>query len=324
MENYQFLTSRQKYFEGKAAKRTGNHIGYGLLVFIGVYVFLEIAASLLVQSGIISLSLARDPVFNTIYSTVVSLLAFLGGGLVIFAAERKNIYDAVSYDAPKSGDHYTLIIIGIGVCFAASYIMSYVTYFLQGTALEPKMPDIGMPRDIAGFLAYLIMVSVIPAICEEFMFRGAVLQSLRKFGDRTALVVSTVLFALMHGNLVQIPFALAAGFVMGYAALKTGSLLIPMAIHFGNNLIATLFSYIAQVSGSQTVEAALTLIELAIIVAAIVLAILYIKKHGFLNFMPQIQLTSPAVLRAKIVFSPATIPFLCYVALNIIAVQLTN
>ena len=324
MENNQFLTKRQKYFEGKAATKTGNHIGFGLLVFIGVYVISQIAASLLMQAGVIAAPLVYDPLFNTIYSTVISLLAFLGGGLVIFSAERKSVYDAISFRKPKNGDDYTLIIIGVGVCFAASYVMSYIAYILKDTVLEPKMPDVGIPKGIAGFLAYLLMVSVIPAICEEFMFRGAVLQSLRKFGDRTALVVSTVLFALMHANLLQIPFALAAGFVMGYAALKTGSLLVPIIIHFCNNLLATLFSSFTQTFNNQTVDAFIVFAELAIIALAIVLAVKFIKKYGFLRFAPQIQISSPAVLRARILFSPASIPFLCYVALNIIAVQLTR
>ena len=58
----------------------------------------------------------------------------------------------------------------------------------------------------SGFAAPLI---------EEFIFRGAVLKTLEPFGKWFALLASSLAFALMHGNFAQIPFAMAAGLILG-------------------------------------------------------------------------------------------------------------
>ena len=72
--------------------------------------------------------------------------------------------------------------------------------------------------------------------------RGVVMQPLRKFGDRFAIVASAVLFAILHGNMVQIPFAFVAGLALGYFAIVTNSIWTSVVIHSLNNLSAVIIS----------------------------------------------------------------------------------
>ena len=74
--------------------------------------------------------------------------------------------------------------------------------------------------------------AIVPAVFEEFAFRGVVLNKLRKFGDSYAIIMSAVLFGLMHGNLSQIPFAFILGLVIGFIAVKTNSIIPGILIHF--------------------------------------------------------------------------------------------
>lgn len=88
------------------------------------------------------------------------------------------------------------------------------------------------------------------------MFRGAIMQSLRRFGDTFALFVSSLLFGLVHGNLVQAPMAFVTGLAIGYFVLRTGSLRTGMAIHFVNNALAVVLSAISasfSINGQQTI-----------------------------------------------------------------------
>ena len=64
--------------------------------------------------------------------------------------------------------------------------------------------------------------------------------NLRKYGDKFALLASALVFAVMHGNLVQAPFALIAGFGLGYLSIKTGTIWTGIAIHAANNLISVI------------------------------------------------------------------------------------
>lgn len=82
----------------------------------------------------------------------------------------------------------------------------------------------------------VISVAVVPAIVEETVIRGIVMQPLRKFGDKFAIITSAVFFACMHGNMVQIPYTVVGGLLLGYLAVATGSLWPSIILHFVNNL----------------------------------------------------------------------------------------
>ena len=73
-------------------------------------------------------------------------------------------------------------------------------------------------------------------LIEEFIFRGAVLKTLEPFGKWFALLTSSLAFALMHGNFAQIPFAMAAGLILGYIAMEY-SIWYSLLLHISNNLI---------------------------------------------------------------------------------------
>lgn len=74
--------------------------------------------------------------------------------------------------------------------------------------------------------------------------RGTVMQPLRKYGDGFAIVVSSIVFAIIHGNLVQAPFALIAGLAIGYAVCLTNSLWTGVLIHFANNFYYSFIEFI--------------------------------------------------------------------------------
>jgi sodium transport system permease protein len=89
----------------------------------------------------------------------------------------------------------------------------------------------------------LLVVAVLPAICEELAFRGFILSGLRHLGSPGAAVaISSVLFGLTHGMLQQSLSAIAVGFVMGYLALQTRSLLPCAIFHFTHNSMSVIAS----------------------------------------------------------------------------------
>ena len=79
-----------------------------------------------------------------------------------------------------------------------------------------------------------------PAIGEELLFRFVCLSLLLPYGKRFGVVVSSLLFALFHQSLYQLPYALAAGIILALAALYSQSLLVPVFLHFANNLLSLL------------------------------------------------------------------------------------
>ncbi|HEY2415223.1 MAG TPA: ABC transporter permease subunit/CPBP intramembrane protease [Pirellulaceae bacterium] len=82
----------------------------------------------------------------------------------------------------------------------------------------------------------LLVVALAPAICEELAFRGFILSGLRRMGHQWgAILLTSALFGLAHGILQQSIGAAVIGVVIGYLAVKSGSLLPGVVYHAVHN-----------------------------------------------------------------------------------------
>lgn len=88
-------------------------------------------------------------------------------------------------------------------------------------------------------LAALILLSLVPAVCEEIAARGLLTLGLRRrLGAAGALLISTVAFAALHLSLVRAVPTAILGLVLGVLALRAGSIVPSMLAHALNNAIA--------------------------------------------------------------------------------------
>lgn len=89
-------------------------------------------------------------------------------------------------------------------------------------------------RELAGrpmFLNFLFL-AVLPALCEEFVFRGVMFQGYRRHGLWKAVLISGLFFGLLHLNFNQFSYGFALGAVFAVLVEATGSLLASMLVHF--------------------------------------------------------------------------------------------
>ncbi|MBQ8907500.1 MAG: CPBP family intramembrane metalloprotease [Clostridia bacterium] len=107
-----------------------------------------------------------------------------------------------------------------------------------GQIVPPSPSDTSLP------LWYgLLFSALLPALFEELFFRHYLLSSLRgEGGYGGAVLLSALLFALLHADFYQMPYAFVAGLLLGIAALASGSFLLPCAMHLGNNLCSLLLA----------------------------------------------------------------------------------
>ena len=94
---------------------------------------------------------------------------------------------------------------------------------------------------LSHWLLSIYAVTLAP-LTEEYVYRGVVLKHLRRFGDHFAILASSILFGLMHGNLSQILSACLIGYFLAYVRIKTGSWWVCVLLHAANNLYALLMS----------------------------------------------------------------------------------
>ncbi len=97
----------------------------------------------------------------------------------------------------------------------------------------------------ASLLEQLLILAILPAICEEFLFRGFLFGSLEKsLGKITSAVIVTLLFILGHLNEVTVYFVLyyiMLGCLLIFIRLWKKNLLLCIWVHLLNNLIAIVF-----------------------------------------------------------------------------------
>jgi sodium transport system permease protein len=104
-----------------------------------------------------------------------------------------------------------------------------------------KLKEIDSLFSSAPLWQALLVICVAPAICEELAFRGFILSGLRRLGHKWgAILISAVFFGLAHGILQQSLGAAVIGVVVGYVAVKSGSLLPAVAYHAVHNGLSVL------------------------------------------------------------------------------------
>ncbi len=99
-----------------------------------------------------------------------------------------------------------------------------------------------LPRQepLASLFLTILFDVALAAFTEELFFRGALYSLLAPYGDLPAILGTSLAFSLLHGNLYQIPYALAAGILLGFLRLYSGSLFLPFLFHLTNNLVSLL------------------------------------------------------------------------------------
>jgi membrane protease YdiL (CAAX protease family) len=84
-----------------------------------------------------------------------------------------------------------------------------------------------------------LAVALAPAVCEELVFRGLLLRAFtHRLGPATGVLLSSMLFGLIHVDPPQAAGALVLGLVLGWVTYRAGSLWPAMAAHAANNALA--------------------------------------------------------------------------------------
>ena len=98
---------------------------------------------------------------------------------------------------------------------------------------------------VFGGLLVIIVVAIIPAICEEVMFRGYIQRSFEfRLKPFWAALITAVFFGIYHFNPYGLLPLIGLGFYFGYAAYMSNSIAVPMSLHFFNNFTAVIFYFI--------------------------------------------------------------------------------
>lgn len=225
-------------------RRRFSVIGWLLLLYYGMMTllanlmaFADVAKQSLLAftAGDFSGSINWDAINANGWGYVASMLV----GFAVLDAWKGSDYrrqELFAKQAPMKGKTMlSILILCMGAQMVNSLWISLLELFLNpfGKSLMPILESVAGSSDTFSMFLY---ASILAPVWEELLFRGYVLRSLRPFGKRFAVLGSALLFGLFHGNLLQTPYAVLVGLLLGYLTVEC-SLIWAILLHMFNNLV---------------------------------------------------------------------------------------
>lgn len=238
-------------------------LGMGLGSFIGTLPLSFLQKLVLMMLAVYLLSL------------VVIVIVFLIGKTWLKVPLAKCLRPKVSF---KTLGLSTAFMFGTSFCVA--YFVNLVNLLLNqlfGISMTSSHLDLG-PFNFYTFLI-LIYVVVLGPLFEELLFRGLILRTLDQYHRGFAILISSLLFGMLHMNLQQGIVTFAIGCVLAYVSLKYDSLWLPIGMHMINNLVAVLVTYFSWP----------LLWVLFYLFCVIMMAVLLSKEERFIHRLFQIE-----------------------------------
>ena len=178
-----------------------------------------------------------------------------------------------------------LLAVTIGFSYSSWYLFAYLLSAVAPGVLEFLIEALWPESDPStGYRLAMVVIAVILApILEEGFFRGILVNRWgSRWGLPTALIASSIAFGVLHANPVGIGLV---GLIAALLYLQTRTLIVPILFHTTNNLVATVWDYLAGDAGSLNVAAEIQELRegilFGIVLVAITLPILirYVRRN---------------------------------------------
>jgi len=167
---------------------------------------------------------------------------------VIYFVKRSSWSEILPMKRDASVWKYTalaslLIIIGAPTVWLVAWLNTLIPLPAFLLEIERQQTDLieGFLKSDFNIALALFHVAMVPAICEEILYRGFALNLLRRTKAAwTAILITGIIFGFYHLRLSQvIPLAMI-GIFLGWITVKSGSLIPAMVAHFVNNAFSVL------------------------------------------------------------------------------------
>lgn len=212
------------------------------------------------------------PVMRAIYSygfPIAADIAALGIGMIVVKPDLKSKLRFRGFTGTELLKFTAFSVSGVTIGALANMLLlifvaviAMIIAFIAGFAgygeelldmIKPTLPvstvapAVGNPLWL-DVLIYLYICLLGPVL-EELIFRGVMLEGLRKYGNAFGIIMSSVLFGLMHQNFTQCVPAICMGLIWATMAVKSGSLMPSILVHILNNTLSSVILLVMGMSG---------------------------------------------------------------------------
>ena len=258
----------------KEVRKDARGIGLALLIYEGV--FLGILNLLAKFGHYLFPNMTQSQYFEKLCDSGMPYLIIIAIGIAFFTIffHKRGTYKELFKSERK------MTFRGAGK-IVALYVFALLAGFLATTLFENVLNLHGLTGHIQDpvihggtkTLSMTMYTCLLAPVAEELIFRGFLLCPLQKYGKATAVVITSVLFGLMHCNADQLVSATISGLLLGYIATEY-SMVWSIVLHIFHNNMVDVMAMVIQ--GSMLVQ---FLVSLAIIALFVVSIVVVIRKR---------------------------------------------
>ncbi len=319
--NEQYLKYAEKIKQKEHLKRIGSKCGLAVILYVAISYGLSF---LIIFTSWIFPSISKvynDTVTSLAFDVILTLLSIGIPFLFIhFSLRKEKLSDVLPYGTThnKEASIY-LVMMFVPIMIFSAIGINYVSAYFQevlGIEFTSSVSDMSL-EGVSGTLLGTLSVAIVPAIVEETAIRGIIMQPLRKYGDKFAIILSSVVFACMHGNMVQIPYTIVGGLLLGYLAIATGSLWPSVILHFINNF----YSVIVVSASDNLGENASVVVTLIMFIGFVTIGVIGLMKFTKLKYKTTLSkgecdLTLKEKLTAFVVNGPTIVSIILLILIT--------
>lgn len=315
------------YYNKQELKETMNSVGVLMIVAVSIFFIFSLLFSFVYIFFIANHQFpeAYDSIPENLLGGISNVIPIGLCGFVYILIRKPKASQVLLFEKTGFKNLISVVAIGFSVCMLSNLITSMFLGVTSSIGVNLDFSyESAESNTILETVVYIFAVAVVPSFSEEILFRGAILSSLRKYGDGFAVMVSAFFFGLFHGNFVQFPFAMIVGLVQGWAFVYTNSLLPAILIHFFNNGFSVICDVISTNSDNLKIDSIILdyvtygLVILLAVIAIISAAYLSNKDKRFLRLtkykgelekteIKKALFTSPTIIVAFVMLTVETI-----------------
>lgn len=170
---------------------------------------------------------------------------------------------------------FTIFISGYFVAVFLN-LLGNIILSLFGELMQPQIPA---ATNSLEYLALLLVVAGSAGLCEEILFRGLLLRAYEDLGQWKSIIITSILFGMLHLNIQNFIGPAFLGILLGYVVYKTNSIFAGMLGHFINNAVSVTLQYVVMrlpFYNSQSYEVAAGNMTQSLIASSVMFGILAI------------------------------------------------
>lgn len=203
-------------------------MGFALFAFVMVF-FIFVCAPLQGALGIPGL--------------VITELGLLAIAVVFCLIRKVSIKEVLPIRKVSVKDIFGCLFLLMG-----GFALSLISVGLVGTLIPSSTKEAeGLSNALygeMGLIMTIVVVAILPAICEESIHRGAILSCFRGLKrDWVIILITAAFFSINHLSILRFCSTLILGMCLGYVVVKKDNIFLSMLMHFSNNFVSACAGY---------------------------------------------------------------------------------